>query len=63
MEAKRNIYRILMGEPQGKRPLERPRRRWENNIKTKFKETRFEIVDWIHDPGQGPVTVSCEDGN
>jgi hypothetical protein len=31
--AKRNAYRILLGKPEGKKPLGRPRRRWENNIK------------------------------
>jgi hypothetical protein len=30
---KRNMYRLLVGKPEGKRPLERPRRRWINNIK------------------------------
>jgi hypothetical protein len=29
----RNVYRVLVGKPEGKRPLERPRRRWENGIK------------------------------
>jgi hypothetical protein len=33
MGEKRNIYRILVGKPEGKRPLGRPRRRWVNNIK------------------------------
>jgi hypothetical protein len=33
MGMKRNVYRILMGKPEGKRPLGRPRRRWENNIR------------------------------
>jgi hypothetical protein len=33
MRAKRNTYRILVGKPEGKRPLGRPRRRWADNIK------------------------------
>jgi hypothetical protein len=33
MEEKRNAYRILVGKPEGKRPLGRPRRRWEDNIR------------------------------
>jgi hypothetical protein len=34
----RNIQRVLMGNPKGKRPLERPRRRWENGIKMDLRE-------------------------
>jgi hypothetical protein len=35
---KRNAYRILVGKPEGKRPLERPRRRWVDNIKMALRE-------------------------
>jgi hypothetical protein len=35
---KRNAYRILVGKTEGKRPLERPRRRWVDNIKTDLRE-------------------------
>jgi hypothetical protein len=38
MGEKRNIFRILVGKPEGKRPLERPKRRWENNIKMALRE-------------------------
>jgi hypothetical protein len=41
MEAKRNAYRILVGKPEGKRPLGRPRRRWVNNIKIGLKRDRM----------------------
>jgi len=34
----RGAYRVLVGKPLGKRPLERPRRRWEDNIKTDLQE-------------------------
>jgi hypothetical protein len=34
----RNMYRVLVGKPEGKRPLERPRRRWEDGIKTDLRE-------------------------
>jgi hypothetical protein len=34
----RGIYSVLMGEPEGNRPLERPRRRWEDNIKMELEE-------------------------
>jgi hypothetical protein len=39
MGAKRNAYRILVGKPEGKRLLGRPRRRWEDNIRMDFSET------------------------
>jgi hypothetical protein len=34
----RNVYRVLMGKPEGKRPLERPMRRWENGMKMDLRE-------------------------
>jgi hypothetical protein len=46
MGDKRNAYRILMRKPEGKRPLERPRRRWVNNIKMDRREVGGG-VDWI----------------
>jgi hypothetical protein len=39
MEAQRNVYRILVGKSEGKRPLRRPRHMWENNIKMDIRET------------------------
>jgi hypothetical protein len=39
--AKRNAYRILVGIPEGKRPLGRPRRRWVNNVKMDLKRDRM----------------------
>jgi hypothetical protein len=44
---KRNTYKILMGKPEGKRPLEKPRRRWVNNINIGLRETGWDDVDWI----------------
>jgi hypothetical protein len=38
---KRNAYRILVGKPEGKRPVERPRRRWVDNIKMNLKRDRM----------------------
>jgi hypothetical protein len=38
MAGGRNVYGVLMGKPEGKRPLERPRRRWENGIKMDLGE-------------------------
>jgi hypothetical protein len=43
----RNLYSILIGKPEGKRPLGRRRRRWQY-IRMGFKETGWEDVDWIH---------------
>jgi hypothetical protein len=44
----RGAYNILVGKPEGWRPLGRPRRRWENNIKMDLREIWFGDVDWIH---------------
>jgi hypothetical protein len=41
------IYRILVGRPEGKRPLERPRRRWEDNIKMDLREIGIDGANWI----------------
>jgi hypothetical protein len=46
----RNGYRILMGKLQGKRPLERPRRRWEDGIEMDLREIGWGGVEWIHLP-------------
>jgi hypothetical protein len=49
MGAGRNVYRVLVGKPEGKRPLERPRRRWEDGIKMDLREIGWgEGVEWIH---------------
>jgi hypothetical protein len=44
----RGTYNILVGRPEGRRPLGRPRRRWEDNIKMDLKDVGFGDVDWIH---------------
>jgi len=41
------VYRVLVGNPEGKRPLGRPRRRWENNIKLDLEEVGCGGMDWI----------------
>jgi ribosome biogenesis protein Nip4 len=44
----RGAYNILVERPEGRRPLGRPRRRWEDNINMDLREIGFEDVDWIH---------------
>jgi hypothetical protein len=47
MREKRITYRILVGKPEGKRPLGRPRHRWMDNIKMDFDEIELGGMDWI----------------
>jgi hypothetical protein len=47
MGEERNVYRVLMGKPEGKRSLGRPRRRWEDGITMDLRETGWGSVDWI----------------
>ena len=47
MELSRNAYRVLEGIPEGKRPLGRPRRRWEDNIKMDLREVGCDPREWI----------------
>jgi hypothetical protein len=48
----RNVYRVLLGEPEGKRPLGRPRRRWEDGIKMDLREIGFGGCG-VDSPGSG----------
>jgi len=47
MGERKGVYKILVGEPEGKRPLGRPRRRWEDNIKMTLQGVRYGGVGWI----------------
>ena len=47
MEHCKNAYRVLVGKLEGKRPLGRPRRRWEDNIKMDFREVGCDPGEWI----------------
>jgi hypothetical protein len=47
MGERKGVYRVLVEEPEGKRPLGRTRRRWEYNIKRGLQEVEYEGMDWI----------------
>ena len=47
MGERRGVYRVLMGKPEGKRLLGRPRRRWEDNIKLAVQVVGCGYMDWI----------------
>jgi hypothetical protein len=47
MGEKRKVFRLLVGKPEGKRPLGRPRCRWIDNIKTDLLEIGLSVADWI----------------
>jgi len=43
----RGVYRVLVGKPEGRRPMGRPRRRWVDNIRTNLQELGYGYMDWI----------------
>jgi hypothetical protein len=47
MGEKRNVYRLLVGKPEEKIPLGRPRRRWLDNVKMDLLEIGLSVVDWV----------------
>jgi len=47
MGEERGVHMVLMGKPEGKRPLGRPRRRWEDNIKMDFQEVGRGCGEWM----------------
>jgi hypothetical protein len=55
-----NVYRIFMGNREGKRPLLKPRRRWEDGIRMVLRDIGWGSVDWIQ---LDPVAGSCEYGD
>ena len=64
MDEGRGVYRLLVGKPQGKRPLGRPRRRWEDNIRTNLQVVECGGRDWIElaqDKGQVAGTCDCDE--
>jgi hypothetical protein len=48
MGERRGAYTALVGKPEGRRPLGRPRRRWEDNIKMDLREVGWRGMDWIN---------------
>ena len=44
---RRDVYRVLVGKPEGRSPLGRPRRRWEDNIKMDLQEVGYGGLDWM----------------
>ena len=63
MEQFRNAYRVFVGKPESKRPLGRPRRRWEGNIKINLREVGFDPRDCIALLKIGPMAGLCKGGN
>jgi len=53
MGESRGVHRVLVGKPEGRRPLGRPRRRWEDNIKTDLQEVGGGFADWMELPQDG----------
>jgi hypothetical protein len=47
MGEERKVYKVLVRKPEGKRPLGRPRRRWEDGIRMDLRDIGLEVVDWI----------------
>jgi hypothetical protein len=64
MGDKRNAYRMLVGKPEENRPIGRPRRRWEDNVRTDLGEVGWDVIDWIH-LAQNRIQwgAPCEYGN
>jgi len=59
MGERRGVYSVLVGKPEGKGPLWRPRHRWEDSIKMELQEVGCGIMDWI----EGEVAGTCDLGN
>jgi hypothetical protein len=64
MGEKRGICMVLVGKSEGKRPLGRPRRRWENNIKMDLQEVACGVMDWMElVQDRGNLIGTCECSN
>jgi hypothetical protein len=58
-EEGRGVYRVLVGKPEGRRPLGRPRRGWEDIIKTDIREVGSGVMDWTL-LAEGDFLTSCK---
>ena len=47
MEEGKGVHKVLVGKPEGKRPVRRPRRRWEDNIKMDLEKVGWDCGDWM----------------
>jgi hypothetical protein len=64
MGEERNVYKVLVGKPEGKRPLGRPRRRWEDGIRMDLRKIGLGGCGLDSTAsGQGPVAGCCECGD
>ena len=63
MGKERGVYRVLVGKPEGKRPLGRPRCRWVDNIRMDLQEVGCRYIDWIGWAQDRQVADVCEGGN
>jgi len=63
MGEERRVYRVLVGKPEGKRPLGRPRRRWVDTIRTDLLEVGCGYMDWIELAKDRQMMGACECGN
>jgi hypothetical protein len=57
------VYRVMVGKPEGKRPLGRPRRRWEDGVRVDLRQTGWGSVEWIQladDRNRWRVLVNTE---
>jgi hypothetical protein len=59
----RGVHRVLVGKPEGKRPLGRPRRRWEDNITRDLQEVEGGCGDWMERAQDRELESTCEYGN
>jgi hypothetical protein len=62
MGEERNVYKVLMGKPEGRRSLGRPRHRWEDGIRMDLREIGWKGAEWVklaHDGGQWRTVVNA----